>query len=251
MVPIDVGKRVAAALVEDLYGEVVVDAFRFDLDEPGAQRLLDVIDDVQRRRQVEMVRVGVEAAGHYHRVLMARLVAVDGLEVVELNPGHVKEMRGRQGRRRLKSDETDLAAAAELLARGGGHPPRDVESAMSIQRMIAGHRQRKVAARAALANQVQSVADQLFPGLSGCYWKVMRARSAQVVLAQMCDPVRIRRLGPARLRRFVANRGGEHVPRQGRRDRGGGTLEPGAAVTPARGAAGGDPGRHGPVRPAV
>lgn len=39
MVPIDVGKRVAAALVEDLYGEVVVDAFRFDLDEPGAQQL--------------------------------------------------------------------------------------------------------------------------------------------------------------------------------------------------------------------
>lgn len=207
MVPVDVGKRAAAALVSDLYGQVAVDAFRFDLDEPGVERFLETVDEVSGERDAQLVRVGVEAAGHYHRVLMGRLAGEEHLEVVELNPGHVNEMRGRQGRRRLKTDETDLAAAAELLARGGGTRPRDAETAMAVQRVFAGHRQRKVWARSGLSNQIQVLADQLFPGLTDCYWKMMRAKSAWVILAEICDPVRIRRLGAKRLQRFVANRG--------------------------------------------
>lgn len=94
------------ALVADLFCEVVVDPFGFDLTE----------------REAVMVRFEVEAAGRYHRTLMACL-RCQGFEVVELNPGAVKEALSGQGRRRLKSDVRDLAAMAELLARGGGRPP--------------------------------------------------------------------------------------------------------------------------------
>ncbi len=55
-----------------------------------------------------MVRFGVEAAGRYHRTLIACLRG-QGLEVVELNPGAVAEARSGQGKRRLKSDVRDLA----------------------------------------------------------------------------------------------------------------------------------------------
>ncbi len=54
-----------------------------------------------------MCRVGVEAAGHYHRTVVARLRA-GGVEVVELNPAQVKEARAQQLLRRLKSDERVL-----------------------------------------------------------------------------------------------------------------------------------------------
>src|SRR6476660_7971261 len=49
------------------------------------------------------VKVGVEAAGHYHRpVVDYRWPA--GWEVLELNPAHVAEQRRVMGRRRVKTD---------------------------------------------------------------------------------------------------------------------------------------------------
>ena len=70
-------------------------------------------------RSAEIVRVGVESAGHYHRTLVARLRA-GGFEVVELNPAAVKEARSQQLLRRLKSDARDIGAMAEMMIRGGG-----------------------------------------------------------------------------------------------------------------------------------
>jgi len=56
------------------------------------------------------VRVGVEAAGHYHRPLLAPAAWPVGWEVLELNPAHVTEQRRVQGRRRVKTDAIDLEA---------------------------------------------------------------------------------------------------------------------------------------------
>ena len=47
------------------------------------------------------VKVGVEAAGHYHRPLLTRSGWPEGWEVLQLNPAHVAEQRRVQGRRRV------------------------------------------------------------------------------------------------------------------------------------------------------
>lgn len=206
VVPVDVGKRRAEALVADVYGQVLEAPFGFALNEPGVAELDRRVDAAADARSASVCRVGIEACGHYHRLLMWRLVA-DGREVVELNPGHVKDARGQQGRRRVKTDATDLAAMASLLARGGGRPPQRRSDGLAVQRIWVAARARTVAARSALANQIQGLADQLFPSLTDCYYSLMQAKSAQVILAEICDPDRIRRLGPSRLRRFVGNRG--------------------------------------------
>jgi transposase len=72
-------------------------------------------------RSAEIVRAGLESAGHYHWALVARLRA-GGFEVVELNRAAVKEARSQHRLRRLKSDPRDVAAMAELMIRGGGAP---------------------------------------------------------------------------------------------------------------------------------
>ena len=109
VVPVDVGKWSAMALIADHHGEVVVAPFEFRLDEPGVRRLVSVIEVAGVERDAAVCRVGVESAGHYHRTLVARLRA-GGIEVVELNPAAVKEARSQQLLRRLKSDERDLGA---------------------------------------------------------------------------------------------------------------------------------------------
>lgn len=162
VVPVDVGKSTAMALVADHYGEVVVEPFEFPLTEPGFAVLASAIARSEAARSAEFVRVGVECAGHYHRTLVARLRA-GGYEVVELNPAAVKESRAQQLLARLKSDARDLGAMAELMVRGAGRQPALRTDALATQAAWVAHRRRKVNARVALANQVIGELDLVFP----------------------------------------------------------------------------------------
>jgi len=135
------------ALVADHYGEIVVAPFEFGLTETGFASLAAAVARAEAVRGPEIVRVGVESAGHYHRTLVARLRA-GGFEVVELNPAAVKEARSQQLLRRLKSDARDLGAMAELMVRGAGRAPAVKTDALAAQAAWAAHRRRKVAARA-------------------------------------------------------------------------------------------------------
>jgi transposase len=206
LVPVDVGKSTAMALVADLFGQIVVDPFGFDLTEHGVSVLVAAVSEAESERGAVMVRFGVEAAGRYHRTLMAGLRR-KGLEVVELNPGAVKEARSGQGKRRLKSDVRDLAAMVDLLARGGGRPPQPVDNQMAVQAAWAGHRRRKLKVRTALQNQVIGQIDVVFPGLTGCFEDLLETKAGQVIVHHICEPARIRRLGIEGLRSYVAKRG--------------------------------------------
>ncbi|MGH2579094.1 MAG: IS110 family transposase, partial [Actinomycetota bacterium] len=206
VVPIDVGKATASALVADHYGELVVEPFEFALTESGFGLLATAIARAEADRQAEVVRVGVESAGHYHRTLVARL-RTGGYEVVELNPRAVKESRSQQLLARLKSDARDLGAMAELMVRGSGRPPAARTGPLVAQAAWVAHRRRKVAARVALANQVVGHLDLVFPGLDGCFKEILSSRAGRVIVADICDPDRVRRQGVDGLRRFLARRG--------------------------------------------
>jgi transposase len=194
------------ALVADHHGEVVAAPFEFKLDEPGVRCLLSMIDRAVARRDAVVCRVGVESAGHYHRTLVARLRA-EGTDVVELNPAAVKQARAQQLLGRLKSDERDLGAMAELLVRGAGRRPQIRDEAMAAQVAWVAHRRRKVAAHVALSNQVQGHLDLVFPGLGACFDGILGTKAGRVIVRDLADPDRMRRLGVEGLRRFVARRG--------------------------------------------
>jgi transposase len=157
-------------------------------------------------RCAEVVRVGVESAGHYHRTLVARLRA-GGYDVVELSPRAVKESRAQQLLARLKSDARDLGAMAELMVRGAGRSPAIRTDVLATQAAWVAHRRRKVTARVALANQVIGQLDLVFPGLDGCFADLLGARAGRIIVTDICDPDRVRRQGVVGLRRFLARRG--------------------------------------------
>lgn len=206
VVPVDVGKWSAMSLVADHHGEIVVAPFEFRLDEPGVRGLLRVIEAEVTARRAVVCRVGVEAAGHYHRTVVARVRAA-GVEVVELNPAQVKEARAQQLLRRLKSDERDLGAMAELMIRGAGRLPQVRDDAMAAQVAWVAHRRRKVAAHVALSNQIQGHLDLVFPGLGACFDGILSTKAGRVLVRDLADPDRMRRLGVEGLVAFVARRG--------------------------------------------
>jgi len=206
LVPVDVGKSEAMAMVTDLRGEVVVSPFKFALTASGAKAFGERTASASASQSAALCRVGVETAGHYHRPLVEHLVA-DHVEVVELNPAAVKAARGQQLRARQKTDERDLAAIADLLIRGAGRPPQQRSSAVLEQAAWVAHRRRKVDMGRRLRQQIHAQLDLVFPGLGACFGDIFDTRSGRMILTEFCNPERVVRLGPTRLAGCARTRG--------------------------------------------
>lgn len=206
VVPVDVGKRSAVALIADRCGQILGGPIGFELTLPGADKLVEAVSEATRRVRAASVRVGIEAAGHYHQALAATLRR-RGFDVVELNPYQVKMARAQLGQARLKTDVRDCMAMVELLVRGQGWPLHDAEAAMAEQRAWVAHRRRKLAAAKALGSQIHALADTAFPGLTGCFTSGLESKTLRMLLATAPDPARVAMMTPAELVEHAAGHG--------------------------------------------
>ena len=153
------------------------------------------------------VKVGIEAAGHYHRPLLAAGVWPAGWQVLELSPARVAEQRRVQGRRRVKTDAIDLEAITELVLAGHGVPVAARAAAVTELTGWAAHRRRRVQTRTATKNQLLAQLDRCFPGLTLALPDVLGTQVGRLVAAEFADPRRLAALGVTRFVRFAAHRG--------------------------------------------
>ena len=204
-VPIDVGKHSAMAKVIDFSGAELARPFEFPLDRAGVELL------VRRTRTampetVSLVRIGLEAAGHYHLPLAGGVLPA-GWELRVLNPGHVAMQRKVNGSRGVKTDKVDLTAIADLLLAGKGTiAPPFADPIMTLTGWV-NHRRRRSLVRRRTIQQLTTHVDRCFPGLGRALWSVALSKAGRLVISELPDPARVARLGPARLRRFAAHRG--------------------------------------------
>jgi transposase len=154
-----------------------------------------------------VVRVGVEAAGHYHRPLLAGSAWPAGWQVLELNPAHVTEQRRVRGRRGVKTDAVDLEAMTDLLLAGQGVPVAGPDTVIVELAAWAAHRARRVHARTAVKNRLLGQLDRCFPGLTLALPDVLGTKAGRLVAAEFADPARLAALGVIRFTRFAAGRG--------------------------------------------
>jgi transposase len=203
VVAVDVGKTSAVFSVTDAARHRLVGPSEFVMNRSGltcaASRVMAVVPASGQ------VKVGVEAAGHYHRPVLDHRWP-HGWEVLELNPAHVAEQRRVQGRRRVKTDVIDLAAITELVLAGHGRPVIDRDVVIGELSAWAVHRRRRVATRTATKNQLLGQLDRAFPGLTVALPDVLATRIGRLVAAEFADPARLAGLGVNRLIRFAATR---------------------------------------------
>jgi transposase len=203
VVAVDVGKTSAVFLVTDAARHRLVGPSEFAMTGPGlavaAARVRAVMPPAGR------VKVGVEAAGHYHRPVLDHRWP-DGWEVLELNPAQVAEQRRVQGRRRVKTDVIDVEAITELVLAGYGRPVTDRDGVIGELSAWATHRSRRVATRSATKNQLLGQLDRAFPGLTLALPDVLGTKIGRLVAAEFADPARLAGLGVNRLIRFAATR---------------------------------------------
>lgn len=205
VVAVDVGKTKAALSVTDAGRHRLLGPVEFAMTRAG---LVGCVDRVGRVLPVEAgVKVGIEAAGHYHRPLLAPSAWPAGWQVLELNPGHVAEQRRVRGRRRVKTDAIDLEAITELVLAGHGIPVIVGEDVIGELAAWSAHRARRVATRTATKNQLLGQLDRCFPGLTLALPDVLGTRVGWLVAEHFADPERLAALGATRLIRFAATRG--------------------------------------------
>ena len=203
VVAVDVGKTSAMLSVTDGVRKRLLGPVEFAMNRSGlaaaAQRVMAVVSSSAR------VKVGVEAAGHYHRPVLDYCWPA-GWEVLEFNPAHVAEQRRVAGRRRIKTDAVDLEAITELALAGRGQVITDREIRIGELAAWANHRSRRVATRTATKNQLLGQLDRAFPGLTLALPDVLGTKIGRLVAAEFADPARLSALGVSRLIRFAAVR---------------------------------------------
>jgi len=204
-VPIDVGKRSAMASVLDFTGSTLAQPFEFSLDRVGVGRFVAQVRGAVPET-VLMVRVGLEAAGHYHLPLIGGVLPEEW-ELRILNPGHVAQQRRVNGQRGVKTDRIDLKAIGDLLLAGRGDRPPVQSDPVSALCGWAAHRRRRSLARRQVIQQLTSQVDRCFPGLDRALSSVVLTRSGRHVISEFPDPVHVVRLGAIRLRAHAARRG--------------------------------------------
>jgi transposase len=204
VVAVDVGKRSAALSVTDTGRVRLLGPIEFAMTRPSLQATVDRIGQVLAAGST--VRVGVEAAGHYHLPVLSPVVWPAGWELVALNPAHVAEQRRVQGRRRVKTDALDLEAITELLLAGCGSPVGVGDPVLGELAAWTAHRSRRIHTRTATKNQLLGQLDRSFPGLTLTLPDVLGTKVGRLVAAEFADPARLAALGVARFARFAAAR---------------------------------------------
>jgi transposase len=195
-VPVDVGKHTAMASVLDFSGAVLAKPFEFNLDRAGVDQLVMRVRSVVPST-VSLIRVGLEAAGHYHLPLAGGALPA-AWELRLLNPGHVAMQRKANGQRGVKTDRVDLMAIADLLLAGRGNvAPAFADPVMALAGWAA-HRRRRSLVRRRTIQQLTTHVDRCFPGLGRTLWSVALTKSGRLILAELPDPARVARRGPAR-----------------------------------------------------
>jgi transposase len=173
----------------------------------GVRLLVERVQLAISGRAVRLVRVGVEAAGHYHQPLVSTGVLPADWQLVQVNPTQVASQWQLAGRRRLKTDALDLVAISDLLRAGHGAGHRVLASALGELAGWVAHRERRVTARTALKNQLLGQVDRAFPGVSGGVSSLFGTKAGRLVLAEFTDPARLSALGVAGFQQAAATRG--------------------------------------------
>jgi transposase len=204
VVAVDVGKNKAVLSVTSADRHRLFGPAEFAMTAPA---LAAVLQRVCAVLPAAPVKVGVEAAGHYHRPLLRSGLWPVGWEVLELSPARVSEQRRVQGRRRVKTDAIDLEAITELVLAGHGVAVTARTGAVIELTGWALHRGRRVQARTAVKNQLLGQLDRCFPGLTVALPDVLGTKVGRLVVAEFADPHRLVALGVGRFVRFAAHRG--------------------------------------------
>src|SRR4051795_13726786 len=117
VVGVDIAQEVHVARAVNYRGIIVGDPLSFNNNEEGFASLLQWMDQLKTLKGFDSTIVGMEPTGHYWINLSKWLYEQD-IEVVTVNPYHVKRNKENRDNTQSKSDKKDALVIADMVKNG-------------------------------------------------------------------------------------------------------------------------------------
>ena len=180
-VGIDVAKDKHDCFIANSDGEVLYDVFTIQNDMDGFEDLLFKIKTASR--DLNKVKVGLEATGHYNCNLLGFLKS-KGLPTIVINPLHTNAYRKSLSLRKTKTDKADARAIASMIMSDVSLKPySDTLYHNEDLKSLSRYRFDKVSERAKLKQSVSRLVNILFPELEKLV-SIIHAKAVYVLLSE-------------------------------------------------------------------
>jgi transposase len=169
-------------------------AFDFWNNGRGFQEFWERISLAARTHGLEEIIVGFESTGPYMEPLAQFLRSKKGVRLVQVNPMHTKRLKELSGNSPLKTDRKDPKVIADIIELGHALTVVIPEGPAAELRRLTQGRERTIASRTRLFNQLQCILASFFPEFLQVM-KDVKTASAQHLLKNHPAPQDIVNLG--------------------------------------------------------
>ena len=186
----DIAKKVHVARASDVRGVELGKPLSFDNSRRGFEKLLTWIRSLMVDHSFDNVVFGVEPTGHYWMNL-AQFLRHQGIQVVLVNPMHVKKTKELEDNNPTKNDRKDARVISQLVKDGRYSVPHIPEDIYADLRVGMNERDRLSEDLKRVQARIHNWLDRFFPEFTTVF-KDWEGKAALVCLHQFPCPVDVR-----------------------------------------------------------
>ena len=194
VVGVDIAQHVHVARAVNFRGIVVGKPLSFENNEEGFTSLLNWIQELKQMKNLDTTIVGMEPTGHYWMNLSKWLVK-QNMDVVTVNPHHVKRNKENRDNTQSKSDKKDALVIADMVKNGYYAFVRSTSESFEKLRVLMANRDVIVKRLVSSINQINRWVDVVFPELRQVF-KDVSCKGAIATLRLFPTPAELCSLQP-------------------------------------------------------
>ena len=163
IVGIDIAKYTHWAQVTDSKGIPLCKPIKINNNIDEFQAFTAQILSIKAERGLTTIMIGFEPSGHYWRNLAFFLREIDCVELVGVNPYHVRQLKELDDNSQTKSDKKDALVIARLIRDGRFFEMYMPDDEFGRLRILRKHREQTSTMRKQTINLIHCVLDEYFP----------------------------------------------------------------------------------------
>jgi transposase len=194
VVGVDIAQQFHVARAVNFRGIVVGDPLTFENNEEGFTSLLHWINKLKRTNNLDATLVGMEPTGHYW-INLSKWLFEQTIDVVTVNPYHVKRNKENRDNTQSKSDKKDALVIADMVKNGYYALIRPTSESFEKLRVLMSNRDVIVKRLVSSINQLNRWVDIVFPELRQVF-KDVTGKGAIATLRLFPTPIELRSMQP-------------------------------------------------------
>ncbi|MBK5442197.1 IS110 family transposase [Peribacillus sp. TH24] len=194
VVGVDIAQHVHVARAVNYRGIVIGKPLSFENSEEGFTRLLNWIKELKHMKNLDTTIVGMEPTGHYW-INLSKWLVKQNMDVVTVNPHHVKRNKENRDNTQSKSDKKDALVIADMVKNGYYAFVRSTSESFEKLRVLIANRDVIVKRLVSSINQINRWVDVVFPELRQVF-KDVSCKGAIATLRLFPTPAEICSLQP-------------------------------------------------------